>query len=150
MTHSCPTRRSSDLISPDIQNDFYATVAKIVADSLALHSMQLLLSVTDDDPGRELRELRAMLETRPAGIIIVPTASPRPETSALLQNVETVQLVRVHTDLTGNAVVLHDRAGIRVATRHLIAYGHKRLALVGGDESLTTGAERIDCFNDTR
>src|SRR3546814_1858855 len=74
------------LIIPDIQNDFYATVAKIVADSLALHSMQLLLSVTDDDPERELRELRAMLETRPAGIIIVPTASPRPETSALLQN----------------------------------------------------------------
>src|SRR3546814_17251025 len=101
--------------------------------------MQLLLSVTDDDPERELRELRAMLETRPAGIIIVPTASPRPETSALLQNVETVQLVRVHTDLTGTAVVIDDRAGIRVATRHLLACGHKRLAFVGGDETPSTG-----------
>src|SRR3546814_19053670 len=83
------------LIIPDIQNDFYATVAKIVADSLALHSMQLLLSVTDDAPERELRELRAMLEKRPAGIIIVPTASPRPETSALLQNVERSEEGRV-------------------------------------------------------
>ena len=35
------------LIIPDVQNDFYATVAKIVADSLAAHSMQLLLSVTE-------------------------------------------------------------------------------------------------------
>src|SRR3546814_3506260 len=87
------------LIIPDIQNDFYATVAKIVADSLALHSMQLLLSVNDDEPERDLRELRAMHETRPAGIIIVPTASLRPETSALLQNVETEQLGRVHTEI---------------------------------------------------
>ncbi|TEA78999.1 LacI family DNA-binding transcriptional regulator [Allopusillimonas ginsengisoli] len=143
-------RRSSlvGLIIPDVQNDFYATVAKIVADSLALHSMQLLLSVTDDDPERELRELRAILETRPAGIIIVPTASPRPETCALLQNVETVQLVRVHTDLVGNAVVIDDRGGIRSATRHLIASGHKRLAFVGGDETLSTGRERLGGFQD--
>jgi AcrR family transcriptional regulator len=60
-------RRSSlvGLIIPDVQNDFYATVAKIVADSLASHSMQLLLSVTDDNPERELRELRAILERAP-------------------------------------------------------------------------------------
>ncbi|MDB6045957.1 MAG: bacterial regulatory s, lacI family protein [Gammaproteobacteria bacterium] len=54
------------LIIPDVQNDFYATVAKIVADNLAAHSMQLMLSVTEDDPDRELRELRALLEARPA------------------------------------------------------------------------------------
>src|SRR3546814_19177291 len=97
--------------------------------------MQLLLSVTDDDPERELRELRAMLESRAAGIIIVPTASPRPETSALLQHVETVQLVRVHTDLTGNAVVIDDSAGIRVSTRHLLACGSKSLHFIGGDKT---------------
>jgi LacI family transcriptional regulator len=143
-------RRSSlvGLIVPDVQNDFYATVAKIVADSLASHSMQLLLSVTDDNPERELRELRAILETRPAGIIIVPTALPRPETSALLQNVETVQLVRVHADLAGSAVVIDDRAGIKAATRHLLDSGHKRLAFVGGDETLSTGRERLGGFED--
>jgi LacI family transcriptional regulator len=143
-------RRSSlvGLVIPDVQNDFYATVAKIVADSLASHSMQLLLSVTDDNPERELRELRAILETRPAGLIIVPTALPRPETSALLQNVEIVQLVRVHADLAGRAVVIDDRAGIKAATRHLLDSGHKRLAFVGGDETLSTGRERLGGFQD--
>jgi DNA-binding LacI/PurR family transcriptional regulator len=143
-------RRSSlvGLIIPDVQNDFYATVAKIVADSLASHSMQLLLSVTDDNPDRELRELRAILETRPAGIIIVPTGSPRPESSALLQNVETVQLVRVHADLAGSAVVIDDRAGIKAATRHLLDSGHKRLAFVNGDETFSTGRERLGGFQD--
>lgn len=143
-------RRSSvvGLIIPDVQNDFYATVAKIIADSLASHSMQLLLSVTDDDPGRELRELRGILETRPAGVIIVPSASPKAETSALLQNVESVQLVRVHSTLKGSAVVVDDRAGIRAATRHLLESGHKRIAFVGGDETLSTGRERVGGFRD--
>ena len=40
------------LIIPDVQNNFYATVAKTVADCLTAHSMQLLLSVTDDDSDR--------------------------------------------------------------------------------------------------
>jgi LacI family transcriptional regulator len=99
------------LIIPDVQNDFYATVAKTVADCLAARSMQLLLSVTDDDSDRELRELRGILETRPAGIIIVPTAAARAETAALLKNVETVQLIRTHSHLSARAVIVDDRAG---------------------------------------
>src|ERR1700730_12894095 len=67
------------LIIPDVQNDFYATVAKIVADNLAAHAMQLMLSVTEDDPDRELRELRALTEARPSGVIIVPTVAPHPQ-----------------------------------------------------------------------
>jgi LacI family transcriptional regulator len=136
------------LVIPDVQNDFYATVAKSVADALAARSMHLLLSVTDDNSDRELRELRAILETRPAGIIIVPTASPRAETLALLENVETVQLVRVASRLTTQAVVINDREGIQMATRHLLAYGHKRLAFVGGDASLSTGRNRLAGFED--
>jgi DNA-binding LacI/PurR family transcriptional regulator len=136
------------LIIPDVQNDFYATVAKTVADALAARSMQLLLSVTDDDCDRELRELRAILETRPAGIIIVPTAAPRAETAALLKNVETVQLIRTHSRLSARAVIVDDHAGTFAATQHLLGYGHKRLAFIGGDKSLTTGRNRLAGFED--
>jgi LacI family transcriptional regulator len=136
------------LIIPDVQNDFYATVAKTVADSLAARSMQLLLSVTDDDSERELRELRAIMETRPAGIIIVPTSTPRAETVALLRNVETVQLIRTHPQLNARAVIVDDRQGTFSAAQHLLAYGHKRLAFIGGDTSLSTGRNRLAGFED--
>jgi len=136
------------LIIPDVQNDFYATVAKTVADALAARSMQLLLSVTDDDSDRELRELRAILETRPAGIIIVPTAAPRAETAALLKNVETVQLIRTHARLSARSVIIDDHAGTFAATQHLLGYGHKRLAFIGGDTSLSTGRTRLAGFED--
>ncbi|AIO36474.1 LacI family DNA-binding transcriptional regulator [Burkholderia pseudomultivorans] len=134
------------LVIPDLQNDFYATVAKTVADTLAARSMQLLLAVTDDDSERELRELRSLLETRPAGVIIVPTATPRAETAALLKHVETIQLIRTHESLGNHAVLIDDREGTFTATRHLISYGHKRIAFIGGDTSLSTGRNRLAGF----
>ncbi|MFM0212251.1 LacI family DNA-binding transcriptional regulator [Paraburkholderia sediminicola] len=136
------------LVIPDVQNDFYATVAKVLADALAARSMHLLLSVTDDNGDRELSEVRTILETRPAGIIIVPSASPRPETEALLRNIEVVQLIRVHPRFAGNAVLIDDREGILAATRHLLSYGHKRLGYIGGDESRSTGRSRLAGFQD--
>lgn len=134
------------LIVPDIQNDFYATVAKTVADSLAACSMQLLLCVTDDDSDRELRELRALLQTRPTGIIIVPTATLHAETATLLKHVQTVQLIRKHDRLAAPSVVVDDREGLMTATRHLLGYGHKRIAFVGGDATLSTGRNRLAGF----
>lgn len=136
------------LVIPDIQNDFYATVARTIADFLATHSMQLMLSVTDEDSDRELRELRTILESRPAGIIIVATATPRAETVALLNNVATVQLVRVHPRFTAQAVAIDDHEGVRAATQHLLSYGHTRLGFIDGDTSLSTARNRFAGFED--
>lgn len=84
--------------------------------------MQLLLCITDDDSDRELRELRGLLESRPAGVIIVPTTTPRSETAALLKHVETIQLIRKHERLGAHSVIVNDREGVFAATRHLIGY----------------------------
>lgn len=135
------------LVIPDIQNDFYATVAKFVADAMAARSMQLMLSVTNDDPVRESRELRTLLELRPAGVIIVPSPALQPDTEALLRNLCTVQLLRKHAGLNGNAVLIDDRKGIYMATRHLLDYGHRRIAYIGGATDISTGRERLAGFH---
>ena len=141
-------RRSSlvALMVPDIQNDFYAAVAKVVANSLAARSMHLMLSITDDDPVRELRELHVILEMRPAGLILVPTAGLQAETEALLGNVRTVQLLRKHPKVRGTAVLVDDRHGIYIATRQLLDYGHKRIAYIGNGSEISTGRERLAGF----
>jgi LacI family transcriptional regulator len=131
------------LVIPDIQNDFYATVAKLLADVLASHGLQLVLCVTEDDPEREFRELRALHEIRAAGVLITPSAAPRPETLALLRAMQPVQLVRTGASLDADAVVIDDRAGIGAAIRHLVDNGHRRIAYIGGTTDLSTGRERL-------
>ena len=134
------------LVIPDIRNDFYASIAKIVADALAAESMQLMLSVTEDDPDREEKELRAMLQARPAGVIIVATAVPRRETLAMLGGVEFVELLRARANAAANAVLIDDSAGTSAAVRHLLDYGHREIAYIGGYTDLSTGRERLAGF----
>jgi DNA-binding LacI/PurR family transcriptional regulator len=134
------------LVIPDIQNDFYASVAKRVADTLAAKGYQLALSVTEDDPEREMRDVRAMLEARAAGVVVTLTSTPRPETLAMLRQVRTVQLVRRHAELDTDAVTIDDHSGTHAATHHLIQYGHRAIAYIGTTTAMSSGRARFDGF----
>lgn len=130
------------LIVPDVENPFYSTAAKVMADSCAAEGFQLLLAVSEDDPVQEQRHVQALRETRAAGVAIALTASPRRQTIALLRQVPTIQLVRRDSAFACDAVVIDDRAGTRLATQHLIGLGHRRIAFVGVLQELSTGASR--------
>ena len=64
------------LAIPDIQNDFYSTVAKAMSESYGAAGFQLVLALTDDDPDTELRQIRGLLSARAAGVVVVPCANP--------------------------------------------------------------------------
>lgn len=134
------------LIIPDIQNDFYASIAKTVADAAAARGFQLTLSVTEDNPEREMDDLRALIVARAAGIIITPTASPKAQTLELLAGANAVQLVRQDERLPHEAVVIDDYLGISAATRHLVTYGHRDIAYVGTGTDLSCGRDRLAGF----
>lgn len=134
------------LVIPDIQNDFYASVAKRVADTLAAKGYQLVLSVTEDDPDREMRDVRSLLEARAAGVIVTLTGTPRAETLAMLRNVRTVQLVRRHAELDADAVTIDDRSGTHSAAHHLIQYGHRSIAYIGTTTTMSSGRSRLAGF----
>lgn len=136
------------LMVPDIQNDFYASIAKIVADVAVSRGFQLALSITEDNPQRELNDLRAFAVSRAAGVIITPTETPEPETVALLKGIHAVQLVRQHAALPAEAVVIDEEAATRAATEHLIHYGHRRIAYVGTTTDLSCGEYRLAGFRD--
>ena len=134
------------LIVPDIQNDFYASIAKIVADAAGARGFQLALSITEDDPEREMNDLRALIAARAAGIVITPSPAPRPQTLAWLRQVNAAQLVRQHGGMPHDAVVIDDFMGVGAATRHLVHYGHRRIAYIGTDAALSCGEERLAGF----
>lgn len=135
------------LIVPDIQNDFYAATAKIVADAAAARGFQPALSITEDNPERELNDLRAFVVSRAAGVIITPTVSPKAETVALLKSIHAIQLIRQHAAMEAEAVVIDERAATRAAAEHLINYGHRRIAYVGTTTDLSCGEDRLEGFH---
>ena len=136
------------LIVPDVRNDFYGTAAMALARRCEGAGFQLLLAATQDDPASELRQVRGLVEARAAGMVTALSPEPRPETLALLGNVPTVELIREGAGGGRPWLGIDERAGLEDATRHLLGLGHRRIAYVGGLESLSTGRQRLSGYRD--
>ncbi|MDP9928368.1 LacI family DNA-binding transcriptional regulator [Variovorax paradoxus] len=134
------------LVVPDIRNSFYSTIAHALSKCLESADLQLTLSETDDDRLVELRHIRELTSVNVAGIIIVPTARPHPESVRLLKMTPRIQLLRRHAALGEHWFGIDDAQALFQATRHLVELGHQRIAYIGGTTDLPTGAARLQGF----
>ncbi len=134
------------LVVPDVENDFYATVAKAMAESAYEAGHQLVLAITGDDPDSELRHVRELSKSRVGGIVVVPGRALRRETATLLTPTPVVQIIRrtplLHADWMG----IDDENGLAESSGHLAGLGHTKIAYIGGEETLSTGRARRDGF----
>ncbi|MEQ9814563.1 MAG: LacI family DNA-binding transcriptional regulator [Azospirillaceae bacterium] len=137
------------LIVPDIQNDFYATVAKAMAECCNDAGLQLVLAVTEDDRKQEYRQVRALVEARAAGIIIVPSPRPMEETLTLLEQQPVVQFIRYLPALAADWFGIDERHAIGQAIDYLLGLGHRRIAYIGARTSTSTGRERLAGYRET-
>lgn len=131
------------LVVPDIRNSFYATIAHALSKCLEEAGYQLTLSETDDDRMTELRHIRELTSANVAGVIIVPSAKPHPDTVRLLKAIPHIQLLRKISGLGEQWFGMDDTAAMHEATRHLVQLGHRRIGYVGGLAELPTGAARL-------
>lgn len=131
------------LIIPDVENEFYGTLAKALAQCCDLAGFQMLLAITEDDPVAEERQVRALSEARVAGVVIVPSPRPLKATIGLLARGPCVQLIRRLDDIAAPWFGIDEAAALDEATTHLISQGHRRIAYVGGTLDLSTGRGRL-------
>lgn len=134
------------LVVPDIRNSFYYTIAHALSKCLEAEGYQLMLSETDDDRNVELRQLRELSSANVAGIIIVASARPLPESARLLAATPHIQLLRQHATLGDQWFGIDDTAALELGTRHLVALGHRNIAYIGGSPELPTGMARLQGF----
>jgi LacI family transcriptional regulator len=134
------------LTVPDVENEFYATLARAVAEVCREGGFQMVLSITEDDPAIEYEHLHALVGAQAAGAVIVPTESPLPDSLTLLQLLPSAQLIRHLPSLNSGWFAIDDERGIRSATEHLIELGHDRIAYIGATSALSTGQDRVKGF----
>jgi DNA-binding LacI/PurR family transcriptional regulator len=134
------------LIAPDLQNDFYATAARAVSAWCQERGLQLVVSVTNDDPATELQHVRNLYSSRVKGIVLIPSVQISPETRRLLAWIPHVQLVRQCEKLASDWFGIADEEAMRLGVAHLAALGHRRIAYIGSALTISTGAKRLDGF----
>jgi len=141
-------RTQIGLIVPDIQNPLFSTCAEVLADHCSKLGYQLVLSISDDDPHTELRQVQAMREAQVAGLVIAASPGTLTDTRRLLSAVPSVQLALRNKDLGIPSVSTADYDGFKRGAHHLIQLGHRRIGFIQGPKALNTSTERLSGVQD--
>ncbi len=136
------------LVVADVTNPFYATAALGVEETLSEVGYAVILANTRNELANEIRQMRVFLENRVDGLIL---ATPFREGTDDVQRAidRGTRVVVINSALEGtdaDSVVVDNEGGAFEATRHLIELGHRRIGLVAGPASTSSGADRTAGF----
>jgi len=137
------------LIIPNIQNVFFADLARGVEDVAYQNNFAVLLCNYDEDAQKEQFYLDVMQSESVDGIILPPVHEDDP---AVLKVVARgTPVVCVDRSLSkGNLdkVEVDNHQGAFEAVTHIIERGHRRIGLIGGPSDSSTGRERFRGYSD--
>jgi LacI family transcriptional regulator len=122
------------LVINDLSNPFFAEFAAGVDEALAAAGYVTLLGSTNESPERQQAVLSSLMEHGPAGLILSPAEGSDGARVAQLLGTHMPVLVfnRELQQIDWDFLVLDNRTGARLATEHLLALGHRRIAFFGG------------------
>lgn len=144
VARSLKTRRTGviGLILPDTANSYFAQLLREVELAAAELGLALLVANSMSDSDREQAYAHAFLDRRVDGIILV-CADPATPVVAVVAGAG-VPLVTVDRSTTAavSIVRVDNVTGGRLATRHLIEHGHRRIAVVQGPSTLENAVDR--------
>ena len=138
------------LIIPDIQNTVFQSIARGVEDVAYANKLNVVLCNTDDNPERQNAYLRMMLSEAAEGLVVVPTGSNDGEALARVRS-GGIPIILIDRDLNNfeaDTIKVDNVYGARVATRHLIELGLRRIAIIVGTQDLTPTQERLQGYKD--
>jgi LacI family transcriptional regulator len=133
--------RSIGVVVSDLRNAFYADLAAGVAARARARGYTMMLVDGQGSAEDELSAARAFVSTRTAGVILTPV-SATVSSYLISQHVPVVEVDRQYARGSCDAVVIDNhRLALRM-TEHLVALGHRRVALLVDEADSTTGADR--------
>jgi LacI family transcriptional regulator len=138
-------RRSSSIIAlilPDMENPFFAAVARGVEDVARRSGYSLVLCNTDDDAEAEARHLQVAVSEGMAGVVLAPTRDDVHLSSIVDLGVPMVALDRTPRNLSVDAVIADNMGGGRRSTDLLLALGFTRVACITGPQSTESARAR--------
>ncbi|MFI7698568.1 LacI family DNA-binding transcriptional regulator [Nonomuraea sp. NPDC049480] len=130
------------LVMENISNEFYSRLAAAVEAAAAGHEALVVFGSYEESPDKERMLIESMYARGVDSLIVVPSAADH-AWLAEHPNLRMVFVDRVPRGLEGaDVVVLDDVRGGRAATEHLLARGHRRIALISDDDGLSSVHDR--------
>lgn len=136
--------RTIGLVVLDMRNPFFTDLGRGAQDAASAAGLLVVLCNTDERPDQEESHLASLAELGPLGVLVVPSDTETSRYDVLSrQRVPFVFVDRAVDAPIACSVGVDDRAGARAAVAHLVALGHREIALVVGPRRLAQVQDRV-------
>ncbi|MHB1305582.1 MAG: LacI family DNA-binding transcriptional regulator [Limisphaerales bacterium] len=137
-------RKMVGVVIPDLQNPFFTGVVYGVESVLCEAGYTLLLGHSDGLATRERTHLGEFRSEGAAGVVLIPGNAPEADYSSLRTwDTPVVAVDRAPSGIEVDLVATSNRDGARVAIQHLLALGHREIALINGPEGFDVTRDRL-------
>jgi len=135
------------LVITDVTNPFWTTVARGVEDAASVAGYNVILCNTDESIDKQGGYLRALLQKRVDGILLVPAREEMDDIQQVKKlHVPLVVLDRRLPKPLTDSVRCDSEQGAYLLTRLLLENGHRRIALLTGSPHVATVTDRLDGY----
>lgn len=135
------------LMIPDISNPFFSLLAKHIEKAASKANFSILLVDAEESVEREKMQVKNLVSRNVDGIIAVPVgASFNHYVDILNEDIPLVFVDRYFENFDVPFISSDNFNGAYEATKMLIENGHKRIALIKGDDSIEPVKERRKGF----
>ncbi|MCW0216440.1 MAG: LacI family transcriptional regulator [Pseudonocardia sp.] len=140
-------RRSASTIGmvvPELTNQFFAMVAEGVQRAASARDVLVVLVVPDATEQPEEKQAKLLRSQRVDGVIYLSGTGSMP--ASIYELARSGPVVLVDEQIPGlelPAVVCDSRKGAREVAAHVLAQGHRRIAVIGGPPALWTAQQRL-------
>jgi LacI family transcriptional regulator len=125
------------LVVENIADPFLAALTAAVEARMRDQGLFVIITSGGYDPRNERGAVESLVHRRVAGVVLTPTSDDHSYLTGQRPSVPVVFVDRPPTNFGADTVLVDNEGGVRTATDHLIAHGHRRIAFVG---------DRIDLF----
>jgi LacI family transcriptional regulator len=132
------------LVIQKIGDSFFAEVAEEIEIEANTRGFGVIIGSTHGEIDREMSVVQGFKQRRVAGMII----TPQDVDYSIFKNISipTVFIDRAPNNFDGDIVRVDDEAGGLMATEHLIAHSHKKIAFFGDRIKIQTSKLRLDGY----
>lgn len=151
IAQSLQTQRSNNIgvIVPEIRNTFFSTVISGIEEVAYEAGYTIMVCQSNDTVDRERVNTRALAANRVAGMLVSTSQETQDFEhlkTVLAQGIPLVLFDRIIEDLEVSKVVVDDYNGAYTAVSYLVGKGRKRIAHIGGSNSLYVSRKRREGF----
>jgi LacI family transcriptional regulator len=131
------------VVVPRLTDTVMAMLYEALVEECSVRGYRAVVVTTGDDPRTELELGRSLVTQRVDGLILTTARTDGTDPLLVeLQGQKVRYALALRTDGIGPAAVTDDFVGGMLATEHLLAAGHRRIAFVGGPGYASSSQQR--------